>query len=455
MMQFFAQFVSRHMLKEGHFGVTFRSVVATDYKQIHKKLNQITADRKQNLKLLEENGYQPDSDRNQETVLDWDKTKLEFFIRKLTAVSRRIYICPSLLLYVNGSYHPAGGPWDQDARGAIKDFSRNILREKLGKKIDEVYGNEPFVEEVHQRFYRVHKYKESMEKLELIKQYQLQSNVRIAKRVVTLTKEKLTAELKQFDKSLKEKLCITEEDAEDKEEDNEKELLVLLCKKHSLLHNIENTREIIHILFKFGFKYHEIALADPRIFRIKYINTFVQVLSEMCENTNLDYEKIGTSVEKTRPRYVGSMLLASSLEVSKKHVQEIRQPLRTIRTQHFSRNSEKVVENVTFLKEAGFDPYVILNCLVITNFDNSSLQKAYVDAVKDFDSCSLNIDSSTAMRMSLLCHMYLELSKEPDKPVDLDEIGSEDISKGELDLHPDEDDLEDLDSGHLYVQYSQ
>ncbi|XP_062609871.1 uncharacterized protein LOC134271675 [Saccostrea cucullata] len=455
MMQFFVQFLSRHVLKEAHFCVTFRRAVAKDYKQIHQKLNLTAANREINLKLLEEHGYQPHSDRNQEKVLEWDKTKLEFFILKLTAASRRIYICPSLLLFVNGSYHPVGGPWDKDARGAIKEFSRNILREKLAKKIDEVYGNEPFVEDVHQRFCKVCKYNESMEKLDLIKQYQMQSNVRIAKRVVTLTKEKLIAELEKMDKSLKEKLCIMEEDPEDKEDSDVKELLVMLCKKHNLLHNIENTREIIHILFKFGFKYHEIALADPRIFRITYVNTFVQVLSEMCENTNLDYEKIGSTVEKTRPRYVGSVMLGSSLDISKKHVQEMRQPFRTIRTHHFSRNPEKVVENVTFLKEAGFDPYVILNCLLITNFDHNSLQEAYVDAVKEFDSCSLSIDSSTAVKMSLLCHMYLELSKEPDKPVDLDEIGCDDLSKPDLDLPPDEDDEEDLDSAHLYLQYSQ
>lgn len=69
-----------------------------------------------NLKLLEKYGYKADSDRNQNEVVQWDTTKLEFFIDKLTQVRRKLYITPSLLLFVNKFYHPVTGTWDKETR---------------------------------------------------------------------------------------------------------------------------------------------------------------------------------------------------------------------------------------------------------------------------------------------------------------------------------------------------
>lgn len=378
-------------------------------------------------------------------MLDWDQKKMEFFIQRLKEVSKKIYICPSLLLFVNESHHPVGGQWDKDERLAIREFSENIQREELEKKIDEVYGHEPFVEEVHQTFSKARKYKDHVEKLDMVKQYQFQSNVRIARMVAKVSKEKLIQKLEKLDKSLKE-FSVGEEDDMDNDEREVDELLVMLCKKHDLYHHLKTAREVIHILFKFGFKYHEIALADPRIFRIKYIDTFVQVLSEMCENTNLGYEEIVPLVEKSRDRFVSSLQLANYLRIPKKHVQEGRR----FTYRYLSKDPEKVTSNVKFLIESNFDPYEILNCLSIVNFDHDLVKKVFVDTVTIFDAHA--VSNSPAERVSLLCHMYLELSKPSLKPVDLDDIGYDDSVNPDLDQHLDEDDLDDLDPG--YSQYS-
>lgn len=68
------------------------------------------------MKLLEKYGYKADSDRNQNEVVQWDTTKLEFFIDKLTQVRRKLYITPSLLLFVNKFYHPVTGTLDKETR---------------------------------------------------------------------------------------------------------------------------------------------------------------------------------------------------------------------------------------------------------------------------------------------------------------------------------------------------
>lgn len=476
-----------------------------------------------NLKLLEKYGYKADSDRNQNEVVQWDTTKLEFFIDKLTQVRRKLYITPSLLLFVNKFYHPVTGTWDKETREKIYHFSQTSHLDLLKQKIDEVYGNEPFVEEVHQSYSKKKitrmQVDDHLEKLDMVKRYHFQGNATVAKTLPRIQKSRLKARLVKMDTVLRNEIIVdtgnevrekgdvcTEDSCkrdqfvrsnEDKQqrnsmcklpnkesdgssidswEESEKQgnlinvdqskilrnkgsidltkekkdteyqeldkdeywvddLVLTVCKNHQLHRYAKCTRKVVEVLVRFGFNYHEIALADPKIFRIKQTDKLVEVLSEKFETTNLKYDEICSEVEKRVKSHVSSAQIAKLLHIHRKHVVE----QRTV-DKMLSRNEENLLKNLKFLTEAKFNPYEILACLVILNFSHDSLQQSFVDASSEFDSNDIKFVNCPAGRVSLLYHMHLKLSKqESGNPIDLDELDQDDTITSSFDRIPNTD----------------
>lgn len=473
------------------------------------------------MKLLEKYGYKADSDRNQNEVVQWDTTKLEFFIDKLTQVRRKLYITPSLLLFVNKFYHPVTGTWDKETREKIYHFSQTSHLDLLKQKIDEVYGNEPFVEEVHQSYSKKKitrmQVDDHIEKLDMVKRYHFQGNAIVAKTLPRIQKSRLKARLEKMDTVLKSEIIVdtgnevrekghvstedsfkedqvvknsakdtwqgnlmckipnkesggsftnnweetekqgnlinldqskilrnkgsidstkekkdTEYQELDKDDHWVDQLVLTVCKNHQLHRYAKCTRKVVEVLVRFGFNYHEIALADPKIFRIKHTDKLVEVLSEKFETTNLKYDEICSEVEKRVKSHVSSAQIAKLLHIHRKHVVE----QRTV-DKMLSRNEENLLKNLKFLTEAKFNPYEILACLVILNFSHDSLQQSFVDASSEFDSYVVNFVNCPAGRVSLLYHMHLKLSKqESGNPIDLDELDPDDTMTSNLDRIP-------------------
>lgn len=476
------------------------------------------------MKLLEKYGYKADSDRNQNEVVQWDTTKLGFFIDKLTQVRRKLYITPSLLLFVNKFYHPVTGTWDKETREKIYHFSQTSHLDLLKQKIDEVYGNEPFVEEVHQSYSKKKitrmQVDDHLEKLDMVKRYHFQGNATIAKTLPRIQKSRLKARLVKMDTVLRNEIIVdtgnevrekgdifsedsckrdqfVRSNAKDKQqrnsmcklpnkesdgssidswEESEKQgnlinvdrskilrnkgsidltkekkdteyqeldkdehwvddLVLTVCKNHQLHRYAKCTRKVVEVLVRFGFNYHEIALADPKIFRIKQTDKLVEVLSEKFETTNLKYDEICSEVEKRVKSHVSSAQIAKLLHIHRKHVVE----QRTV-DKMLSRNEENLLKNLKFLTEAKFNPYEILACLVILNFSHDSLQQSFVDASSEFDSNDIKFVNCPAGRVSLLYHMHLKLSKqESGNPIDLDELDQDDTITSSFDRIPNTD----------------
>lgn len=422
---------------------------------------------------MEKYGYKANSDKNEREVLLWDIKKLEFFIQKLMKMERKMYINPSLLLFVNKYYHPVAEDWDRDIKRKIVEFSKNTHMDLLKWKIDEVYGNEPFVEEVHQSFMKmkIKKMDDHLEKLDLIKKYQYQRNFSIAKCVSRYSYSKLKDLLEKRDQILKNEINIHVLSDEEKSDigsnpvleevvkgDNLREkptqqneehmggsekdlhgvedLLLTVCRKHQLHRNVKLTREIIEILMSFGFKYHEIALADPQIFRVRNTEKLVEVLSEKFETTNLKTEEIKSEVEKRVKRRVGTKQIEEILHIDGEHVSEQRKFLKG----KFNNDVENILKNLEFLMKAEFDPYEIMACFLIGNFHHDSLCYAFDRTSSDFESGGLDVKNCPAGRISLLYQVYLNLSrKQGVKFINLDDIAQDYSARCDPHSNPDED----------------